>query len=118
MTPSKRQDLPPGLWIVATPIGNLGDLSPRARAALETADALLCEDTRSTQALLNALGISRDGSALLRLDAYAEKRGLEQVISRLKDGESLALVSDAGTPAVSDPGAKLVARAREEGVRV
>jgi 16S rRNA (cytidine1402-2'-O)-methyltransferase len=118
MGDSKRQDLPAGLWVVATPIGNLGDLSPRARAALEMADALLCEDTRTTQALLNALGIRREGGTLLRLDAHAEKRGLEQAIGRLQDGESLALVSDAGTPGLSDPGARLVARAREEGVRV
>jgi 16S rRNA (cytidine1402-2'-O)-methyltransferase len=118
MSESKRQDLPPGLWVVATPIGNLGDLSPRARAALEAADALLCEDTRTTQALLNACAIARPPGSLLRLDAYAEKKGLEEVVDRLVRGESLALVSDAGTPGVSDPGARLVSRAREEGIRI
>src|SRR4051812_48537814 len=118
MAETKRQDLPPGLWVVATPIGNLGDLSPRARDALESADALLCEDTRTTQALLGALGIQRQARTLLRLDAHAEKRGLDDVIERLKSGESLALVSDAGTPGISAPGSRLVARAREEGIRV
>jgi 16S rRNA (cytidine1402-2'-O)-methyltransferase len=118
MVETKRQDLPAGLWVVATPIGNLGDLSPRARAALETADALLCEDTRTTLALLGALGISRPPGALLRLDAHAEKKGLDAVVERLASGQSLALVADAGTPGISDPGARLVSRAREEGIRV
>jgi 16S rRNA (cytidine1402-2'-O)-methyltransferase len=118
MSETKRQDLPPGLWVVATPIGNLGDLSPRARAALEEADALLCEDTRTTQTLLSACGIRREPGSLLRLDAHAEKKGLEEILGRLQSGESLALVSDAGTPGVSDPGARLVAQAREAGIKI
>jgi 16S rRNA (cytidine1402-2'-O)-methyltransferase len=112
----KRQVLPTGLWVVATPIGNLGDLSPRALQALSLADAILCEDTRRTSQLLAAVGLS--GKRLERLDAHATPARLDQVADRLEAGENLALVSDAGTPAVSDPGSALVARALERGVRV
>lgn len=105
----------PGLWVVATPIGNLGDLSPRAREALELADAILCEDTRRTARLAAALGIS---TPLERLDAHAGPRAIEKAVKRLEAGESLALVTDAGTPAISDPGAALVAAARDAGVAI
>lgn len=113
--PIKRQVFPPGLWVVATPIGNLEDLSARARRALEDAHAILCEDTRRTSHLLSALGLSKP---LERLDAHATDAKLEVVARRLASGESFALVSDAGTPGISDPGAKLVARARELGVAI
>lgn len=101
--------------MVATPIGNLEDLSGRARQALEEAQAVLCEDTRRTSQLMSALGLSK---RLERLDAHAGAERIEAVAQRLAAGESLALVSDAGTPGISDPGARLVARARELGVSV
>ncbi|MGZ3709749.1 MAG: SAM-dependent methyltransferase, partial [Bdellovibrionota bacterium] len=110
----KRQYLPPGLWIVATPIGNLQDLSPRARQALEDAHAVLCEDTRRTAALMSAVGAPRDG--LERFDAHSTPGQVRKIVERLGQGENLALVTDAGTPAVSDPGAALVAEARAAGI--
>ncbi len=112
----KRQVLPPGLWVVATPIGNLSDFSPRGQQALEQADAILCEDTRRTLTLLQALGI--EGKRTFRLDAHAGESQLKEVIQRLRDGQSFALVTDAGTPAISDPGSALVKRAHEAKVRV
>lgn len=115
MATKKRQDLPAGLWVVATPLGNLGDLSDRARAALAESDRVLCEDTRRTGALMHALGIS---ARLERFDAHAGPAEVAKQIERLREGESLALVTDAGTPAVSDPGARLVAAAHEAGILV
>lgn len=115
MTTKKRQDLPIGLWVVATPLGNLGDLTDRARAALAQADRVLCEDTRRTGALLSALGIS---ARMDRYDAHAGPHETNRQIERLKAGESLALVTDAGTPAVSDPGARLVQAAHAAGIPV
>ena len=116
MDTEKRRDLPQGLWVVATPIGNLGELSERARGALAQADAIYCEDTRRTGALLTAVGIS--GKSLRRLDAHSGARAVEDAVARLESGESFAYVSDAGTPAISDPGSALVAAARARGVRV
>ena len=110
----KRQYLP-GLWVVATPIGNLGDLAPRAREALKRADTILCEDTRRTACLTAVLEIE---TPLERLDAHAGPKAIEKAVKRLLAGESLALVTDAGTPAVSDPGSALVEAAREAGVTV
>lgn len=101
---------------MATPIGNVADLSPRARKALDEADAILCEDTRRTAQLLSVLGM--EGKRLERLDAHAAPGRLAEIVARLAEGSSFALVSDAGTPAVSDPGSALVALARSEGVRV
>ena len=116
MTESKRQKIPSGLWVVATPIGNLLDLTPRALQALEEADALLCEDTRRGQQLLSAFGIpSRE---LIRFDAHATDEQVHRLIARLQSGESLALVTDAGTPGMSDPGSALVAAAQRAGVTV
>jgi 16S rRNA (cytidine1402-2'-O)-methyltransferase len=123
----KRQVLPlpqglvPGLWVVATPIGNLADISDRARQALAWASRVLCEDTRRTAQLLQALGIQRQEGGhfeLERTDAYATPERLKAVLRWLKEGESLALVTDAGTPAISDPGAHLVRLAHEQGVCV
>jgi len=128
MTTIKRQDLPIGLWVVATPIGNLGDISERARAALEQADAILCEDTRRTANLLAALTVrspAHDAPAgtpprqkLERLDAHASPGRIGAIVERLVAGESFALVTDAGTPGISDPGAVLVTQARAAGVQV
>jgi 16S rRNA (cytidine1402-2'-O)-methyltransferase len=112
-------DLPPGLWVVATPIGNLRDLTVRGREALANAERIYCEDTRRTSRLLAALGVRRP---LERLDAHASPARVAAVAAELaglaEQGRGAALVTDAGTPAISDPGARLVARARELGVRV
>lgn len=110
--------LRPGtLFLVATPIGNLGDLSPRARDVLRDADLLLAEDTRHTAQLLHACGIQR-GGALESLHEHNERSRVPRVLERLRAGASVALVSDAGTPLVSDPGAALVAAAAEAGIGV
>lgn len=101
--------------MVATPIGHLADASPRLKRALEEADLVLAEDTRRTRALLSHLGLSRP---LLSLHAHNEARRLDGLLARLKAGQTLALVSDAGTPLVSDPGMLLVAAALRSGIRV
>lgn len=107
---------PGTLWVVATPIGNLGDLTPRAASALREASRVLAEDTRRTRALLSHLGIS--GKPLDRFDAHAPPALVQALVNRLLAGERLALVTDAGTPSVSDPGSRLVAAAAEAGARV
>ena len=93
------------LQVVATPIGNLGDLGARAREALSRADAVVAEDTRRTRTLLSALGLSRP---LISLHTHNESQRVPQLLARLGAGETLALVSDAGTPLLSDPGYELV----------
>lgn len=107
--------LPGGLYVVATPIGNLGDLSYRAHDHLRRVDAVLCEDTRVTAKLLQAYGIQRPTLSYHEHNA-AQRR--PEVLRRLAEGEALALVSDAGTPLVSDPGYKLVRAAQDAGHRV
>lgn len=104
-----------GLILVATPIGNLGDLSPRARTALAGADAILCEDSRVTMRLLSANGITRP---LWPLHEHNEDAMTARVVAALAEGRNLALVSDAGTPLVSDPGYRLVRAAIASGARV
>jgi 16S rRNA (cytidine1402-2'-O)-methyltransferase len=94
-----------GLVLVSTPIGNLGDITTRARQALADADLLLCEDTRHTSHLLSRLGIT---TRLQALHEHNEDAQIEPVLDRLRQGERIALVSDAGTPLVSDPGFRLV----------
>jgi 16S rRNA (cytidine1402-2'-O)-methyltransferase len=103
------------LYVVATPIGNLGDLSPRAREVLARVQLIAAEDTRHTRQLLQAFGID---TALTSLHEHNEMHKSAALISRLTTGESLALVSDAGTPLISDPGFDLVAEARARGVAV
>jgi 16S rRNA (cytidine1402-2'-O)-methyltransferase len=103
------------LHIVATPIGNLGDLSPRAQQVLREVAAICAEDTRRSGQLLAHFGI---GTPLLALHEHNEQQLAERLVARLLGGESLALVSDAGTPLVSDPGYRLVRAARAAGVRV
>ena len=103
------------LYVVATPIGNLGDLTARAREVLAACDGVVAEDTRHSGNLLNHLGIKKP---LYSLPAFDESVRVEPLVRRLAAGESLALVTDAGTPAVSDPGAALVRRAVEEGIAV
>ena len=106
--------LVPGcLMLVATPIGNLGDLSPRAVEALAAADLVACEDTRRTGRLLQHAGIT--GSDLLRLDDHTEERSAVVVVRRIGEGATVALVSDAGMPGISDPGERVVRRVVEAG---
>ena len=108
---------PPGgtLYVVATPIGNLGDLSPRAIDALRAVAAICAEDTRHTRQLLAHYGIEKP---LLALHEHNEGEVAGRLVARLAAGESLALVSDAGTPLVSDPGFRLVRAARGAGIKV
>jgi 16S rRNA (cytidine1402-2'-O)-methyltransferase len=103
------------LYVVATPIGNLGDLSARAIEVLRSVDGIVAEDTRHTRGLLTHFEIQKP---LLSLPAFDERNRIEPLIERLKAGESLALVTDAGTPAVSDPGEALVDAAWAAGVNV
>ncbi|MEK6706314.1 MAG: 16S rRNA (cytidine(1402)-2'-O)-methyltransferase [Bdellovibrionota bacterium] len=118
--PQIMSELPEGLWVVATPLGNIHDLSPRARMVLERANIILCEDTRRTSTLLCATEINRSNGlgGLKRFDAFSGSRDISRIVSELKTGKSVALVTDAGTPGISDPGAKLVAAARSARVTV
>jgi 16S rRNA (cytidine1402-2'-O)-methyltransferase len=106
---------PGRLQVVATPIGNLADLSARARATLEGADVIAAEDTRHTLALLKAFGIAKP---LVSLHGHNESQRVPQLLARLEAGETVALVSDAGTPLLSDPGFEMVQRAAQAGFAV
>ena len=111
------QTYPPGaLYVVATPIGNLADLTLRAIHVLGLVDAIACEDTRHSAPLLRQLGI--EGKPLLAVHEHNEREAAAGVLMRLARGERVACISDAGTPAISDPGAALVAAARAAGHRV
>ncbi|HEX5756986.1 MAG TPA: 16S rRNA (cytidine(1402)-2'-O)-methyltransferase [Arenimonas sp.] len=103
------------LYVVATPIGNLGDLSPRAREVLATVAAICAEDTRHTRQLLTQFSIEKP---LIALHEHNEADACWTLVERLRGGDSLALVSDAGTPLVSDPGYRLVRAVREAGLKV
>ncbi len=103
------------LYVVATPIGNLGDFTPRAREILGEVSVIAAEDTRHTGQLLKEFGIH---TTLVSLHEHNEARRSEALIERLLSGESIALVSDAGTPLISDPGFDLVVAARARGIRV
>jgi len=105
-----------GLILVATPIGNLGDLSPRAATTLAAADVVACEDTRRTGRLLQHAGV--DGARLLRVDAHTEDRVAARIVAHLDEGRTVAMVTDAGTPGISDPGERLVRRVLDAGHRV
>jgi 16S rRNA (cytidine1402-2'-O)-methyltransferase len=113
------QHYPKGaLYVLATPIGNLADISLRALHVLQLADVIACEDTRHTQALLRAYGIDKGSSQWLAVHQHNEAHGAQDVIARLQAGARVAYASDAGTPAVSDPGARLVAAVRAAGLPV
>jgi 16S rRNA (cytidine1402-2'-O)-methyltransferase len=103
------------LYVVATPIGNLADASPRALEALRAADLVACEDTRTSRTLLAHHGIT---ARTLALHQHNERAASAKLLAALREGKNVALVSDAGTPAVSDPGAFLVEAAHRAGVRV
>ena len=112
------QHYPQGaLYVVATPIGNLADITLRALHVLQLADTVACEDTRHTQALLRAYGIDKSTHQLLAVHQHNEAEAAQQVVQRLQQGQRVAYVSDAGTPGVSDPGARLVQAVREAGLR-
>ena len=103
------------LYLVATPIGNLGDVTSRALETLRTVRFIACEDTRHSRGLLGHFGIAGE---LLSLPAFAEGQRAGRILERLEAGEDCALVTDAGSPAISDPGERLVAEALERGVKV
>lgn len=106
----------PALYVVATPIGNLGDVTLRAVEVLGRIDRIAAEDTRRTRQLLNHLGIL--GKPVDALHAHSSERDVERLVEKLRSGESIAVVTDAGTPAVSDPGDALVKAAIGAGIRV
>lgn len=105
----------PTLYIVPTPIGNLGDITLRALDVLKSVDIIVCEDTRHTIKLLNHYGIKKP---LVSCEKFSEARKARNIISQLESGLSIALVSDAGTPLMSDPGSVLISSAREQGIRI
>jgi 16S rRNA (cytidine1402-2'-O)-methyltransferase len=106
-----------GLYIVASPIGNINDISPRAIDVLKEADVIACEDSRVTKKLFALLGIScaRD---FITYQNYNEEEQSPKLISLLEEGKSIALISDAGSPLISDPGYKIVRKCREKGIYV
>lgn len=104
------------LSVVATPIGNLGDITLRALDVLKVCDAIVCEDTRVTGQLLKLLGLEK--KPLVSFHGYSDDRSLHAIVERLKSGEHLALVSDAGTPGISDPGYAVVSACVNEGIPV
>jgi 16S rRNA (cytidine1402-2'-O)-methyltransferase len=114
---TKSESAPPGgrLSVVATPIGNLGDLSARAREVLAACDAIAAEDTRNTRNLLRHFGIDRP---LVSLHEHNEAERARDLVGRMQAGAHIALVSDAGTPAISDPGYLLVKEAGEAGIDI
>ncbi|MDV2583265.1 16S rRNA (cytidine(1402)-2'-O)-methyltransferase [Alkalibacillus haloalkaliphilus] len=103
------------LYVVPTPIGNLEDLTFRALKVLENSDLIACEDTRQTQKLLNFFDLN---NSLISFHEHSHDKRTEDILQRIHNGESIALVSDAGMPLISDPGYTLVSRAREEGIDV
>lgn len=115
MTGEKKEAYKPGLYVVATPIGNLGDVTRRAVDILENVDVVLCEDTRQTGKLMAALGIRKP---LFSYHDHNADKVRPEILARLEKGACLALVSDAGTPLISDPGYKLVRDARDAGIFV
>ncbi len=115
LPPERQQNLKPGLYVVSTAIGNLGDMGLRALDILSVADAVLCEDTRVTGKLLAHYGIKK---TLKIYNDHSDAKAREAVLKKLEDGAMLALVSDAGAPLISDPGYKLVKACRERGIYI
>ncbi|MFO0724968.1 MAG: 16S rRNA (cytidine(1402)-2'-O)-methyltransferase [Myxococcota bacterium] len=107
--------MPGRLYVVATPIGNLGDLSPRALSTLQQVAVIACEDTRTSRVLLDHYGVSTPTTSL---HAHSTEAELTRLLDRLEAGEEIALISDAGTPLVSDPGGGLVKQAIARGVQI
>ncbi len=113
---SEPLKIPSGLYVVATPLGNLGDVTLRALATLRAVDCIACEDTRVTRDLLRFLDIAPP--TLTSVREHNERAAADAIVSRIAAGEAVAYVSDAGTPAISDPGARLVAAVRAAGLPV
>jgi 16S rRNA (cytidine1402-2'-O)-methyltransferase len=113
---SEPLKVPSGLYVVATPLGNLGDVTLRALATLKAVHCIACEDTRVTRDLLRFLDIAPP--ALVSVREHNERTAADAIVSRIAAGEAVAYVSDAGTPAISDPGARLVAAVRAAGLPV
>ena len=114
--PAGTKTRPAGtLYVVATPIGNLEEISPRAVKVLKSVDLIACEDTRHTKKLLNHLGISQPLTSYYR---EKEQQKAKILLQKLQDGKKIAIVSDAGTPGISDPGAILVNMARKAGIPI
>ena len=112
----EQQGFPEGsLYVVATPIGNIADISLRALKVLSLVDAIACEDTRNTGVLMSRLGLS---TPLFSAHQHNERESADKIIGRLRQGERIAMVSDAGTPAISDPGTRIVDAVIEAGIRV
>ena len=105
----------PALYVVPTPLGNLGDMSPRAIDVLRQVAWVAAEDTRHSAPLLKHFGVT---ARMLAAHEHNEESAAQQILARLRDGDSVALLSDAGTPGISDPGARIVARVRADGHRV
>lgn len=115
MKPHASQIVQPGLYLVATPIGNLGDITLRALETLKAADLIACEDTRVSAKLLNHYGIKKP---CLSYNDHNGATRRPQILEKIRNGKKVALISDAGTPLISDPGYKLVKAAQEEGLYV
>lgn len=103
------------LYLVATPIGNLGDITFRAIETLKNVDLILAEDTRVSIKLLNHYEIK---NKMLSFHSYSKDRKVEQIITKLKEGQEIALISDAGTPGISDPAYNLIQRCIEEKIQI
>lgn len=115
---ASAQHYPQGaLYVVATPIGNLSDITLRALHVLALADTVACEDTRHTQSMLRAYGIDKGAHQLMAVHQHNESEAANAVIDHLRAGRRVAFVSDAGTPGISDPGARLVAAVQAQGLR-
>jgi 16S rRNA (cytidine1402-2'-O)-methyltransferase len=114
----ERPSFPPGLYVAATPLGHLGDITDRVRAALENCDLIFAEDTRHTLALLRGLGLHRSATTVRPLHQHNERDVIDQLLDALSRQRSVMLVSDAGTPAISDPGALAVDAAWRAGFTV
>ena len=114
---SCEQSTPSTLTLVATPIGNLGDITARAVETLNSVDVIACEDTRVTRKLLNKIGIEKR-AILLSYREENEKHMALKVADRIQSGEHVALISDAGMPTISDPGFRLVRECRNRGIKV
>lgn len=102
------------LFVVATPIGNLKDITLRALEVLKEVDLVVAEDTRKAKSLLSHYGISK---RVLSLHRHSQARRIEEIVAKLKEGKDIALISEAGTPGISDPGEELVKRCGEEGIK-
>lgn len=105
-----------GIYLVATPIGNTGDISGRALEVLKAAEIIACEDTRITKKLLNLLQIPTTGKTFVIMHDHNEEENSQKIIDMVKEGHTAAYVSDAGSPLISDPGYKLAKKCREQGI--